>query len=63
VVAGTVAERAAGDLRQAAEHVELIAIRLEHLHRRAELEVRACRLRRPHERLRALSDAPMMPGE
>ncbi len=50
VVARAVAERPARHLRQPAEHVELLPERLERLHRRAELEVRARGLRRPHER-------------
>ena len=54
MVARAVAERAAGHLRQPAEHVDVLAERLERLHRRAELEIRAHRLRRPHERARAL---------
>src|SRR6185295_15504285 len=41
VVARAVAERPAVDLRQAAEDVEVLAVRLERLHRRAEFEIRA----------------------
>ena len=50
VITGAVAERAPVDLREPAEHVEVLAERLERLHRRTELEIRARALRRPHER-------------
>ena len=58
VIAGAVAERAAVHLRQTAERVQLIAERLQHLHRRAELEIRARALRRPHEGPRTLLRRP-----
>ncbi len=54
VVARAVAQRTPGDLREPAEHVQMLAERLERLHRRTELEVRADRFRRPQERPRAL---------
>ena len=54
VVAGAVAKRASRDLRQAAQHDDVLAERLERLHRRAELEVGADLPGRPHELLRAL---------
>src|SRR6516164_5187959 len=54
MVARTVAERSPVHLRQPAEHIEVVTERLERLHRRTELEVRAGRFRRPHERTWAL---------
>ncbi len=54
VVAGAVTKGASRDLRQAAQHDDVLAERLERLHRRAELEVGADLPRRPHELLRAL---------
>ena len=54
VIARTVAERPTVHLRQPAEHVDVLTERLERLHRRAELEIRADRPGCPHERARAL---------
>ena len=54
VVARAVAERPPVYLRQPAEHVDVLAERLERLHGRTELEVRAHRPGCPHERARAL---------
>ena len=61
VVARAVAERPPGDLRQPAEHVDVLAERLERLHRRAELEF-APTVFGVHMNGRGLlSHAPMMP--
>ncbi len=54
VIAGTIAKRAPVDLSQPAEHVDVFAVRLQRLHRGAELEILPCRFGRPHERPRAL---------
>ena len=57
VIARPVAKRASVRLREPAEHHDVLPIRLERLHRRAELEVRADGLGRPHELARALLGA------